>query len=520
MSAEAISVQKTQGTRARVQREDRLFCVFAILFFAAWTIVPTLFLGNYRPDVIEQSFVGQEWVFGTAKHPSLTAVVLEIASLGLLRASFVPYFVSQLFVLVTMISIWCLAKDIMSKPLALAATCAMFNYWFFHFESTLYNNNTTLNASWAVSTVLCWYAFKSNKLFYWIAAGIAIGTGLHFKYTMAVFAMVVVLFLLCDSHGRKLWLKPGPWLTTLTALLVFLPHMIWVIQHDYVTLQYASHLAQKTGWAGHVTQPLDFVVGQLGYIVPLLIPLIPICGWIGRIDRAKFCKTFQERYLLVVWAAPFLFQVVLSAWKGLSIRGALGCHIWLFFTVYLVYTLKSDASPVKIARSIRISLAMQIAILMLSVALVAAAPFLTGRGSRYHFPGKALATHVEHAWHERCDCSLPWVTGEWWLAGNACVYGKDRASVYCTPGANSFVNGRPFSTWGTIEDVNRDGCMILWRIPGPDPKEQVPPALREYFPKANVLAPIVIPWQTKAPIPPLKIGMAIVFPTERRQNKR
>ncbi|MDO5566131.1 MAG: glycosyltransferase family 39 protein, partial [Planctomycetia bacterium] len=309
MSAEASSLRETPIVQPDTRREDRLFWCFAILFFAAWIIVPTLFFGNYRPDVIEQSFVGQEWVFGTAKHPSLTAIVLEVVSLGTLRASFAPYFVSQLFVLVTMISIWCLAKDIMSKPLALAATCAMFNYWFFHFESTLYNNNITLNASWAVSTVLCWYAFKTNKLFYWIFAGLAIGIGLHFKYTMAMFAILMVLFLLCDSQGRKYWTKPGPWLTTLTAFLVFLPHLIWVIQHDYITLQYASNLIQKPGWTGHVTEPLDFVAGQLVYIIPLLIPLIPICGWIGRIDRSKFCKTFQERYLLIIWAAPFLFQL-------------------------------------------------------------------------------------------------------------------------------------------------------------------------------------------------------------------
>lgn len=519
MSADMTNVRQgrehdaTNMLQPDLRRTDRLFWIFAFSFFVVWIIVPVLLLNNYRLDVVEQFFVGQEWVFGTAKHPSLTAIALDVVSRALFHAPFVPFFLSQLFVLATIVSIWSLARDIMPRPLALAATCAMFNYWFFHFESSEYNNNVTLNAAWAVSIVLCWFALKTNAVRYWIFTGIAIGVGLHFKYTMAEFAILMVIFLICDPQGRKYWKQPGPWLTTLTAFLIFLPHMIWIIQHDYITLQYATGLVQKNGWSAHVLEPLDFLAGQLGYVVPVLIPLIPICGWLGRIDRTKFFKTFQDRYLLVVVAAPLLFQIALSAYKGLCIRGALGSHLWLFLTVYLVYSLKTDASPTKVTRSIRLSFLTQIVILVLSVVVVMAAPYIKGRGSRYHFPGKDLAQAVEQVWHEHCDRPLPWATGEWWLAGNTSVYGKDRASVYCTPGPNAFLSGSPFSTWGTLDDVRRDGCMILWHIYGPEPSQQVPPGFYEIFPEATILDPIEIRARTNAPVAPERIGMAIILPT-------
>ena len=317
---------------------------------------------------------------------------------------------------------------------------------------------------------------------------------------MGLFALLMVLFLLIDPEGRQYWKKPGPWLTTLTAFLVFLPHFLWLVRHDYAPLHYASALVQKPGWTAHFIEPLDFTVGQLLYIIPILIPLIPICGWWGRVDRSRLYRTFQQRYLLVVLAAPFLFQVLLAAGKGLHIRGALGSHLWLFLTVWLVSVLRCNTSPKSISRSIRLSVIIHIVILFLSVTLVIAGPYVRGKGARYHFPGKALAVEVERVWHEQTNQPLPWTAGDWWLAGNASVYGKDRARVHCF-----------FSTWGTKEEVYREGGMILWNLQNID-EGTIPADIIRDYPEAKLLSPIEIPWQTRAAIPPLKVGMAIILP--------
>ena len=150
---------------------------------------------------------------------------------------------------------------------------------------------------------------------------------------------------------------------------------------------------------------------------------------------------------------------------------------------------------------------------------VTLAPLFEKKLPRYHFPGQELAEKAEAAWREDFDSPLPWVTGEpwsggplyevWpWLAGNVSVYGKDRARVYSGPNHCS---------WGTPDDLRREGGLFLWTIGNHD--EETLEAMRKDFPNAELKPPILLTPKTRfAKVKEIQIGVALI-PPEKKEGE-
>lgn len=81
----------------------------------------------------------------------------------------------------------------------------------------------------------------------WITAGAAVGAGLLGKYTMVLIAPVLLWGLL-SSDPRALR-SPWPYLGALTAFLVFLPHITWNAEHEWLTMrfQFGHGFSVETG---------------------------------------------------------------------------------------------------------------------------------------------------------------------------------------------------------------------------------------------------------------------------------
>ena len=83
---------------------------------------------------------------------------------------------------------------------------------------------------------------------YWLGIGAAIGLGMMTKYTMIFWVTgLVVAVLVTDARKylRSKWLYFGATL----ALLIFLPNMIWQIQHDFISLRYLTAIhARDIQW--------------------------------------------------------------------------------------------------------------------------------------------------------------------------------------------------------------------------------------------------------------------------------
>ena len=91
--------------------------------------------------------------------------------------------------------------------------------------------------------------------------------------------------ILATPH-RKLWVTPGPWIALGVAGVVFAPHVVWQITHDWPTREFMRHATEDKMVA---TAPLAFLRGQVQDMHPLTALL-----WVPGLAALLFWKPLER----------------------------------------------------------------------------------------------------------------------------------------------------------------------------------------------------------------------------------
>jgi Dolichyl-phosphate-mannose-protein mannosyltransferase len=140
----------------------------------------------------------------------------------------------------------------------------------------------------------------SQKL--WLLFGAIAGLGLQNKHSMMFFGSALVLGLLLTEH-RRVFMKPWIWLGGAIAFLIFLPNLIWEVQHDFATVELLRNIARS-----NKNEPVtlwSFFTGQTVLMNPLTLPV-----WIAGIWWLLRNRT--ARPLGIAYVAMFVQFVVLK----------------------------------------------------------------------------------------------------------------------------------------------------------------------------------------------------------------
>jgi 4-amino-4-deoxy-L-arabinose transferase-like glycosyltransferase len=138
--------------------------------------------------------------------------------------------------------------------------------------------------------------------------GLLIGLGILAKYTMALFPVLLVLFLLSSSRHRGVLLTRGFYLMALTAALCCLPIVIWNAQHEWVTFFHVGRQAGLQKEAGFDwRQPAEFLAGQVGLLLGFWF-----VAWVGAVTGRRTLNDESRRLLWWLSAPVFLGFLALS----------------------------------------------------------------------------------------------------------------------------------------------------------------------------------------------------------------
>lgn len=137
---------------------------------------------------------------------------------------------------------------------------------------------------------------------YWLGIGAGIGLGMMTKYTMAFWVaglVVAVLVTPARKYLRSKWLYLGAAL----ALLIFLPNLIWQIQHHFIAFEYLSSIhARDVSWG----RADDFLPEQLFLTTnPLSLPI-----WTIGLSLCLFSAS-MKRFRLLGWMFIVTFVLFL-----------------------------------------------------------------------------------------------------------------------------------------------------------------------------------------------------------------
>ncbi len=499
----------------------KIFWIFALTHFIVWTFLPWLI--QYSPgnkDVIESLILSKEWVMGSIKHPPLPWWVLESVYQLTGRAEFGSYMAAQLWGLLGLWSVWRLSREYVSDLMALIVVFSAASYRYFNLGSISYTTSVPPVSIWCF--VICFFALalKYNKIRYWIITGLALGVGLLCKYSLGILVLTILLFMFFSPRARKYWKTSGPWLSTLAAFLVFLPHFIWVVQNDFVTIQSAGRtITDVSRWMNHLISPLKFALAQLALFVPVTIGLIPLLGiawklrWIPY-DKEKTDKNFERNYLAFMIYVPVIMHILTGAIFGAKMRPAYGSPLWTLIGLWFIVNFQANIQYANIKKAVLLCFAVIGVIIACYILNYQFYYWVTPeKPSKIHFPGIELGSAVSEKWHSRFGEPCPYISGDWILAGQAAIHMKERPSVLC------YYNGAQMDQkmvgfYASDKDLNEKGGIIVWELNKEMPGDYVPEWLFKRYPKAAVSPEtIIIPYHTNnAKLWPLHVRFAIVPP--------
>jgi 4-amino-4-deoxy-L-arabinose transferase-like glycosyltransferase len=104
----------------------------------------------------------------------------------------------------------------------------------------------------------------------WLSFGVLAGLGLENKHSTLIFGFAVTVALMITQQRRE-FLKPWIWIAGGIALALFLPNLIWQVQHRFPTIEDLRNV-QREG-KNVVLGPLAFVKEQIFDVGPILFPV-------------------------------------------------------------------------------------------------------------------------------------------------------------------------------------------------------------------------------------------------------
>jgi hypothetical protein len=178
-------------------------------------------------------------------------------------------------------------------------------------SSLIISTDVVLLFFWAAGMLLFLKALHSGKMLYWVAAGVCGGLGLLSKYNMIVFPLSVLFFLFSAPQYRHELKRPGVYVAMALAVLVFLPNLIWNMQHGFPTFQHTAEISKVSQKTRHLEELGAFLGSQLGVFGVIFFPTM-----LYVFARAKSLWDNEAYRFLICFALPFLTIISVLALLG------------------------------------------------------------------------------------------------------------------------------------------------------------------------------------------------------------
>ena len=159
--------------------------------------------------------------------------------------------------------------------LSAVASALAFVYVVMHY---LFTMNAFEPLFWTGCAYVVVRIVKTGDQRLWLAFGAIAGLGLQTKYSMAVFAFALVVGVLL-SPERRAFARPWIWLGGAFAFLVFLPNVIWNVQHDWPFFELMRNI--RASGRDVVLGPVEYVLRQVLNMNPANLPVwLAGLGWL------------------------------------------------------------------------------------------------------------------------------------------------------------------------------------------------------------------------------------------------
>lgn len=180
---------------------------------------------------------------------------------------------------------------------------------------------------WVLTAWFVIRLLRSGNPRWWLAVGAAVGLGLETKYSIVFYVaglLCGVLFTGARRHLRTPWF----WSGVALALLIFLPNLLWLAHHDFISYSFLQHIHARDVGEGRAK---GFLTGQFWLCVNLFAAPMWVAGLIALLRSARY-RMLAWMYLVslaLFWIGKGRFYYEAPAYAPLLAMGAAAGERWL-----------------------------------------------------------------------------------------------------------------------------------------------------------------------------------------------
>lgn len=173
---------------------------------------------------------------------------------------------------------------------------------------------------WVLTAYMLIKLLKSENPRWWIGIGLVIGLGVLTKYTILVLATGIAIGIIV-TPARRYLKSPWLWGGVVLSLVIFLPNVIWQIQHHFISLKFLKSIHSRDihegRTAGFLPQQFDntSIAALLFWIAGLYFYLFSPSGKRYRLIGIVYLVSFTILFLTQgrqYYAAP-LYPMLIAA---------------------------------------------------------------------------------------------------------------------------------------------------------------------------------------------------------------
>ena len=390
---------------------SKIFSLFLIVHLIVWTFIPSLTNKNLPLDTIEALAWASNMDWGFNKHPPLSAFAVELFYQLFGSQDWAYYFLSQIFVVSAFFVVWIFSKEFFkNQNYCLISVLLLEGVYFYNFTTPEFNVNVSQLPFWALSVLYAWKGFKDNKTSDWLLFGLFAGLGILSKYLFIYLLVAMDVFFIYMIIKKQTNFKSL--ISLLPFFLVLFPHLVWLMENDYITITYGLH---RTGTGDqnivdHFLHPLIFLGKQIGILIPLF------AMFLFAISKFKTKFNFKDKkllFLLTINIVPIILMFLTSLIMGVKIRTMWMTPFYLFFGVLLVYLFQKRIDLKKINKFVTVFL-----LFFILSPTIYSYVSISKTDKRTDYPGKEIARLVENRWYENFSNEIGIVVGDEWFGGN------------------------------------------------------------------------------------------------------
>jgi hypothetical protein len=261
---------------------------------------------GYFRDELYYLACGEHLDWGYVDQAPLIAVVawFERAAFGdsLFALRLLPALAGAATVLLTGL----IAREVGGGRFAVALAClSVIVAPYFLLVDTVLTMNAFEPLFWVTCAYILARILKGGDARLWLPFGLVAGVGLMNKHSTLAFGFAVVVGL-AVSRSRRLLLSPWFWAGGAVAALIFLPNVVWQIQHGWPTVEVLRNADKNQNVAFSLA---EFVKGQALLMHPVTLPV-----WLAGLYLYLFRKEARPfRALGWAYVALFALMVVFRA---------------------------------------------------------------------------------------------------------------------------------------------------------------------------------------------------------------